>query len=176
MKKEIWKDITGWEGYYKASSFGRIKSLKRIIGNTPIKECVLSATPRKDKYIRISLYKETVERTMYAHRLVCMAFHENKFKKPNVNHKDGDKSNNCSDNLEWATRKENAEHAKNVLGVQVMGTKHYMSKFTDADVLAIKSMRERGIKLKEISKIYNVHLSTIGKIVTGVNWKQIKTA
>lgn len=50
------------------------------------------------------------KKRMYAHRLVAIAFIPNPDQKPEINHKDGNKLNNCVDNLEWATSSENKQH------------------------------------------------------------------
>lgn len=118
--EEIWKDINGYEGYYQVSNFGNIKSLERIIENSgthtgyyKIKERVLK--PRENKkrsgYYELSLKKDGVEKRFKVHRLVACAFIDNPDNKTEVNHIDGDKSNNHVSNLEWVTGKENKEHA-----------------------------------------------------------------
>lgn len=104
--KEIWKDVVGYEGLYKVSSLGRVKGKKGII----------KTQYNNHKYPLLHLYKNGVSRAYTVHRLVAMAFIPNPEHKPQVNHIDGDKSNNNLDNLEWATESENQIHRYHVLG------------------------------------------------------------
>ena len=114
--EEIWKDIENYEGLYQVSNLGRVKSLprKRI---TPTgwpylsKEKILTPKLRKDGYLEISLYTKGKSKSYFIHRLVAQAFIPNTESKPQVNHIDGDKTNNQVNNLEWATREENMQHA-----------------------------------------------------------------
>jgi hypothetical protein len=62
-------------------------------------------------YLVIGLMINDKQRMHKIHRLVSNAFIENPENKPQVNHIDGNKLNNCISNLEWATQKENIQHA-----------------------------------------------------------------
>lgn len=113
---EIWKDIPSYEGYYQVSNLGNFRSVPRIIRYKnsgtrlyPAKSLLTETT--KDNYQRITLMKEGVKQRFQAHRLVALAFIPNPENKPCINHKDGNKSNNCVDNLEWCSYSENTLHA-----------------------------------------------------------------
>lgn len=64
-----------------------------------------------DGYLKVDLYDRGYRKTMRVHRLVADAFIPNPANKPEVNHKDGNKHNNTTDNLEWTTSSENMIHA-----------------------------------------------------------------
>lgn len=107
------------------------------------------------------------------HRLVAVAFLENKDNKPQVNHKDGNKFNNNVDNLEWVTRSENMKHAYDVLLNSHFGERNTQSKLTSNDVLDIVNKRSNGTNLSEISSIYGISPSTICDIMSGRSWSHI---
>lgn len=126
--EEIWKDIKGYEGIYMISNLGRIMSLERRIryGNNyrNVKRKIMNPR-RKGKdnpYLTIILYKDKNSKTYHVHRIVALHFVSGYFEGADVNHKDGNKSNNISTNLEWCTRSENILHSrrilKNVFGFQ----------------------------------------------------------
>lgn len=100
---EKWKDIKGFEGLYKVSNCGRIKSFKKNK-----KDGVLIKPREKNNgYLQIGLYKEGKKYHFTIHRLVAMAFLENSKDYKSVNHKDENKKNNRVDNLEWCSVKYN---------------------------------------------------------------------
>lgn len=108
------------------------------------------------------------------HRLVAEAFIPNPDNKPAVNHKDGDKSNNHHTNLEWATHAENSQHAYSTgLGTALCGEKHYNSKLTAEDVVAIRKDYSNNYPgwTRDTAARYGVHRCTIGDIVKGRRWR-----
>ena len=101
MEKEIWKDIKGYKGFYMISSYGRIKSLKRIDNNNHfIRERILKQGDNNG-YKHVSLSKNGKTKIFKVHRLVAEAFIPNPNNLPQVNHKDENHSNNCVSNLEY---------------------------------------------------------------------------
>ena len=104
---ELWKDVEGYEGKYQVSNLGRVKSLNFRNTNT---SKIMSLNDNGYGYLVVSLRKDGKRESKYVHRLVAQAFIENKENKPQVNHIDEDKRNNCVDNLEWVTGSENINH------------------------------------------------------------------
>lgn len=115
MKKEIWKDIKNYEGYYQVSNLGRIKSVDRYINqyngynySTRIyKGKILKFSIGTRGYLKVVLQKERKVKTYNVHRLVAEAFIPNPNNLPQVNHIDENKLNNNINNLEWCSSKYN---------------------------------------------------------------------
>ena len=116
---EVFKDISGYEGLYKVSSFGRVLSLSKGDGNgnrdRMLKQEII--TRNHTNYRRVTLSKGGKVKRFQVHRLVAMHFIENPKSKKCVNHIDSNGENNMVDNLEWCTNKENMEHSR-LLGRQ----------------------------------------------------------
>ena len=101
--QEIWKPIDGYEGKYEVSNLGCVRSM---LSNKNL------AFEKTDKgYFRVGLYKDGKTKKFRVHRLVASAFVPNPENFPEVNHKDGIKSNNAAHNLEWCSPCKNAIHA-----------------------------------------------------------------
>ncbi len=112
---EIFKDIKDYEGLYKVSNYGRIKSITRLKKNKSrlqnVKSIIKSTRYNNNDYEIVDLSKNGKIKTLYVHRLVAIAFIKNEYNKPEVNHIDGNKNNNNLSNLEWVTSSENIKHA-----------------------------------------------------------------
>ena len=115
---ETWKDIPGYEGLYQASTFGRVRSVDRIVPHgafdttRPVRGRILKVGTRPgDGRVVVNLSKVGKVRHWKVHRLIAYVFLPNPDDKPQINHIDGDPKNNRLDNLEWATNSENGKHA-----------------------------------------------------------------
>lgn len=114
--QEIWKDIKGYEGKYMISDFGNVKALSQTIVYSNGHEYQKKGHTKKTTvnaqgYKVVSLWSHNVGKVFLVHRLVAETFIENPQNKRQVNHLDGDKTNNHISNLEWATVSENIDHA-----------------------------------------------------------------
>lgn len=112
MSRE-WRDIRGYEGRYQVSDDGYVRSLPdidprgRFVGGV-----VLRAAQSEKGYLRVSI----ADKTFKVHRLVAEAFIPNTQGLPQINHKNGVKSDNRRGNLEWCNNSMNQTHRHRVLG------------------------------------------------------------
>ena len=114
---EIWKDIEGFEGLYKVSNEGNVKSFDRIVkykdGRSRFqKGRILKQYVFENFYPRVNLVRNGKSFPFLTHRLVAIAFIPNPENKPEVNHIDGVKTHNYPENLVWNTGSENMRHAQ----------------------------------------------------------------
>lgn len=178
MEKEIWKDIQGFEGSYQVSDKGRVRGLDRFIVRRDWVKCFVKGEEFKlhnntAGYPYVGLRKNYKKKVITVHRLVALAFLENKENKSTVNHIDGNKENNNVSNLEWATPSENIIHAHKTglfpKGFST-GENSGVSKLKNEDVMEIRRLFESGVSRKELTQTFSVSDSTIAKIVTGKSW------
>lgn len=162
---EVWKDIKGYENRYQVSNLGRVKRLPNGRGINSREQIKSTNRVNKDGYIVITL--PNGERPL--HRLVAETFIPNPDNKETVNHIDGNKQNNCVDNLEWATRHEQLVHAYKLnLKKPLAGTANPISKLTDRDVEYIRRTYRAHNKTcgaQALAIQFNVSVRTILNVV-----------
>lgn len=119
--EEIWKDVDGYDGTYKVSNMGRVKSVRYIDSAESVKEKTLSSPNNQNGYPSVSLCKYGRIKTFVVHRLVALAFVPNPLNKPHVKHKDGDRMNPKAQNLEWCIKDGNHVKCRKVIQKDLSG-------------------------------------------------------
>ena len=104
---EIWKDIKGYEGLYQVSNLGKVK---RLVGKGCKKERIIKPNLVRG-YCQVRLSKDGIVKPLYLHRIILETFNPVEgMDKLDCNHRDENKENNCLNNLEWLSRKENLNY------------------------------------------------------------------
>lgn len=108
---EQWRAVSNTDGKYEVSNLGRVRSLQR--NKVRIMPMTRQPSGREGKltYYAVTLWIKNKAYCRKVHRMVAEAFIPNPESLPQINHKDGDKTNNVVANLEWCTAKENTQHA-----------------------------------------------------------------
>lgn len=120
--------------------------------------------PNGKGYLRFSVGGKLV----FVHRIVAQLYVPNPENKPQVNHKDGNKLNNCADNLEWVNNQENRNHAI-ISNLHIHGEKCPWSKLTQNDINYIRTHAD--MKRVDLARKFGVSRSHISAIINHKEWK-----
>jgi len=171
---EIWAPVPGYEGRYDVSADGQIMRVKHVHGATPGRLIGQHVDARG--YYRVTLLggHRGTARSFFIHRLVAAAFLGPRPEGLQVNHKDGNKSNNTVGNLEYVTPMQNIHHAERMgLRPKAKGQDHGMAKLTEADVLEIRRRRAAGEPLATIANDFNVTDGRVSVIARRKVWRHL---
>lgn len=157
----IYKEVPNFPNYM-ASEDGHVYSKKRKI---ILKESIL-----KTGYKQVSLCIDGRIFNGLVHRVVCSAFHSNDLEKKQVNHKNGIKTDNRADNLEWSTRSENQKHSIDIGLRHTRGEKNSQSKLNSEQVMEIFNYTGN---YRIIAQRMGICVATICDIKTGRSWTHI---
>lgn len=197
LENESWKAIQGYEGYYSVSDLGRIR--RDCNGTCTWSGRIIKPKFEKTGYARVSLSINNNRRSITIHCAVAVAFLGPRPIGMEVNHKDGDKKNNRSRNLEYVSGAGNmqhalslglmandAEHGRRVKATTPRGESHYAAtaqrikvnghtricKLTIHDVEQIKVLLTTNIPRVSIAKLFKVSRGTIFRIQAGTTRRQ----
>lgn len=160
---EIWKPVINYEGYYEVSNIGNVRSIDRVIidsnSNTfHHKSKQLKPAKNKYGYLQIGLSINGKTNSYTVHTLVAKAFIINTNNKPTVNHIDGNKLNNYINNLEWASKSEQAIHS----------LRHNLRKMPNSWIGKFGSKHGASKKVLQYSKD-NIFIQEYGSIIEASN-------
>lgn len=142
----------------------------------------LKCSPNSRGYATVQIPKEmrTTGRrgqSYQVHRLVALAFIPNPKNKPCINHKNGIKTDNRIENLEWCTAKENIHHAEKAgLTRHPRGVENGRAKLTVENVHEIRSRYNPACHvsiIRLLAKRYDVSYQMISYVVTRKNWAHV---
>lgn len=169
---ELWKDIENFNGLYQISNFGNVKSMpKMVIFSNGRKrhydELILKLRKDGKGYNFVTLYKKDFNIQVRVHRLVAEAFIINHNNSPCVNHKNGIRTDNNIENLEWCT------HSENTLDGIKRGTINNPSKkISIEDAVKIRDIYSSTAHTqKEVGEMFGLTQSQIHRIVNNISWK-----
>lgn len=174
---EVWLPSVWAENNLLISNLGRVKTKIRHYqcgrnnSKRIVKEGIRKQSLDSNGYPHISIWVNGSIKTRKTHILVAQCFIANPDNKPQVNHKNGIKTDNRVENLEWATVRENQIHAYNTgLKMPKSGTNSGMAKLSEKQVIDIFKSNDSPAFL---SKKYSVTPENISAIKRRVTWKHI---
>ena len=164
---EIWKNVAGFENEYEISSLGNLRSKERFVkhykgGLRKYKPSLKNQRLNKNGYKRCNLKINNKRFDFTIHQLVARAFLQSDINRIFVNHKNGIKTDNRVENLEWVTLSENTIHA--------VKERLIKTKLTDIQVLEISNNK---LSTRKIAKLYGVNSNTIWRIKNKKSYKHL---
>ena len=156
VMQELWQPVVGYEDRYEVSDTGQVK------GPRGLRKPFFTYKG----YAQVDIWKQGTRRNFLLHRLVAIHFIPNPNKCPQVNHKDGNKTNNAVSNLEWCTAAENNNHAVRLL--RLHGENLYNCKLTNEQVRSIRS--DTRVQ-RVIAADYGISQPVVGQIKSGKAWR-----
>jgi hypothetical protein len=170
LSKEIWKDIKGYEGLYQISNLGRVKALEKTIKSGELYRIVSNYKEKILKvdlangYLVVSLCKNGTIKKISTHRLVALSFIGDS--NLTVNHKNGIKTDNRIENLEWASHSDQQKHA---IRAGLRKNQYLDTSINEEKALTIYTYYLSGFRQKDISEKLKIPSPTVSNYI---NFKQ----
>ena len=123
------------------------------------------------RYNKVTLSFGGYQKQFLVHRMIAETFIPCDDFTKEVNHKDGNRTNNCVCNLEWVTPSENQKHSV-VMGLKKHGKDLWNGKFTKEQVLDIIIRKHKGESCRKLGREFGCDQTTISAISRGLRYKQ----
>ena len=165
---EMWKEIDYFDSKYRISNFGRIFSLNY--------NKIMTPKVNHAGYNEITVRENGYQKSRLVHILIVKSFIQKDWNKNLVvNHKDGNKLNNCVSNLEIVSRSYNSKHAFLMgLHTPLKGEDVSNSKLKQDEIIKIREIYKKGDHThKQIGELFNVTQSNITRILNGDTWRSV---
>lgn len=154
---EKWLPVVGYESTHEVSNLGRVRRI--MLYGKPVCR-YLSHSISHSGYRRVMLSDGDRTRIYQVHRVVASAFILNPNNLPQINHKNGDKSDNRVENLEWVTAKENVAHSIRT-GLRKPADECFHTKIHKDQLCKLYGLRRLGFTYSAIGEILGVSKETI---------------
>ncbi len=173
---EIFLPVKGYEGLYEVSNLGTVKTIQRTIVRKskhsahifPIYTKIKTATISKNGYCTIALVREGKTKNTYLHRIIAEAHIPNPNNYRCVNHKNGIKTDNRIENLEWCNHAFNNKHALDTFLRIPNGT------LKINQVKEIILLRKQNLTYKKIGELLSISKGTVGSLISGKSYKRLR--
>lgn len=166
-----WRDVPGYEGVYQVSSTGLVKRIKASKGATTSHVLKPRALPKGYQFVTLCVNSHPKQ--FYIHRLVLSAFKGDCPPNMEVNHLNGNRSDNRLENLEYVTHFENVQHTVHVLKNHRKGEEAGGAILNPNQVREIRGLWKRGVKQRDIALRYGVDYRTVWNIIHSKTWRHI---
>jgi hypothetical protein len=181
MRKEIWRDVMGWEGLYKVSDWGRVRSLPRVVirrngRRIRIRGKFLRLHQNNKGYLYVVLSDRGDRSDEFVHRLLLEAFVGPRPEGMETRHLDDCPTNNQLENICWGTRQENQQDRirngrTNKGKVVNRGVHNGMSKITPKTANDIRDKYATGdYTQRELSELFGVCQANVSLLVNNKRW------
>jgi hypothetical protein len=166
---EEWRDVVGFDGIYKVSNMGNVKS---FMTSEEGKSRKLTKAP--NGYLNVILRQNEKEHMCKVHRLVAQAFIPNPNNLPQVNHINGIKDDNMVGNLEWCDGKYNSNYTRTLNPNFGRGENCYNSKYKNEEILDVYALAwEEKLTCRQIADKYGMNPQYVRSIKFGKKWAHL---
>lgn len=165
----VWLPVPRYEGFYEAANDGNVRRVGRATGAQAGR--IKRPTPHPCGYLSIILCKKQKDATFLVHRVIAETFLGPIPAGYEVNHKNGIKTDNRVENLEYVTSKQNKAHAREIGLADQRGEANPQSLLTREQVVQIRAEYQPKVcGYKRLGKRYGVHWGTVRNVIKGYTW------